>query len=66
LRFAIRRISLCSVTAGTSRRSHGGLDASRWHGSCVPRERMDVLYLGLAIGFFVLSWAFIVACERLS
>jgi len=26
---------------------------------------MDVLYIGLAVGFFALSWAFIVACERL-
>jgi hypothetical protein len=28
--------------------------------------RMDWLYLGLGIGFFALSWAFIVACERLA
>lgn len=27
--------------------------------------RMDALYLGLTIGFFALSWAFIVACDRL-
>jgi hypothetical protein len=27
---------------------------------------MDVLYLGLTLGFFALSWAFIVACEHLS
>jgi len=27
---------------------------------------MDVVYLGLTVGFFVASWAFIVACERLS
>jgi hypothetical protein len=27
---------------------------------------MDALYLGLAVGFFALSWALIVACERLS
>jgi hypothetical protein len=27
---------------------------------------MDILYLGLAVGFFALSWAFIEACERLS
>jgi len=27
---------------------------------------MDWLYLGLGIGFFALSWAFIVACERLA
>jgi len=27
---------------------------------------MDVLYVGLAAGFFALSWALIVACERLS
>ena len=26
---------------------------------------MDFLYLGLAIGFFAISWAFIVACDRL-
>ncbi len=26
---------------------------------------MDVLYLGLTIGFVTLSWAFIVACDRL-
>jgi hypothetical protein len=30
------------------------------------RNAMDVLYLGLAVGFFALSWAFIEACERLS
>src|SRR5262245_28732510 len=29
-------------------------------------DRMDLLYLGLGIGFFALSWAFIVACERLA
>jgi len=28
-------------------------------------KAMDVLYLALAAGFFALSWAFIVACERL-
>jgi len=27
---------------------------------------MDVVYIGLTVGFFVASWAFIVACERLS
>jgi hypothetical protein len=27
---------------------------------------MDLLYLGLTVGFFALSWAFIVACERLA
>jgi hypothetical protein len=26
---------------------------------------MDVLYLGVTIGFVALSWAFIVACDRL-
>jgi hypothetical protein len=36
-----------------------------------PRRRgkalaMDLLYLGLSVGFFALSWAFIAACERLS
>jgi len=25
----------------------------------------DVLYLGLALGFFALSWAFIRLCDRL-
>jgi hypothetical protein len=25
---------------------------------------MDVLYIGLAVGFFALSWAFIKLCER--
>jgi len=29
-------------------------------------DRMDLLYLGLGIGFFALSWAFIIACERLA
>jgi len=34
---------------------------------CAGRDvPMDVLYLGLTVGFFALSWAFIVACERLS
>jgi len=27
---------------------------------------MDIVYIGLTVGFFVVSWAFIVACERLS
>jgi len=27
---------------------------------------MDVVYIGLTVGFFVASWALIVACERLS
>jgi len=27
---------------------------------------MDIVYIGLTVGFFVASWAFIVACERLS
>jgi hypothetical protein len=27
---------------------------------------MDVLYLGLTVVFFALSYAFIVACDRLS
>ena len=26
---------------------------------------MDALYLALTVGFFALSWALIVACERL-
>ena len=29
-------------------------------------KRMDIVYIGLTVGFFVVSWAFIVACERLS
>jgi hypothetical protein len=29
-------------------------------------NRMDIVYIGLTVGFFVASWAFIVACERLS
>jgi hypothetical protein len=27
---------------------------------------MDVVYVALTVGFFVVSWAFLVACERLS
>jgi len=27
---------------------------------------MDIVYIGLTVGFFVASWAVIVACERLS
>jgi hypothetical protein len=27
---------------------------------------MDVLYLGLTVGFFLVSWALVVACDRLS
>jgi hypothetical protein len=27
---------------------------------------MDVFYIGLALGFFALSWVFIVVCERLA
>jgi len=26
---------------------------------------MDLAYVGLAVGFFALSWAFVVACDRL-
>lgn len=29
-------------------------------------QRMDLLYIGLTVGFFALSWAFVVACDRLS
>jgi len=29
-------------------------------------HRMDLLYLSLTVAFFALSWAFIVACDRLS
>jgi hypothetical protein len=29
-------------------------------------DPMDLLYLALIVGFFVLSWAFVVACDRLS
>ena len=29
-------------------------------------ERMDIVYIGLTVGFFVVSWAFVVACDRLS
>ena len=40
------------------------------HGSCLhfnsEVNAMDMLYLGLTVGFFALSWALIVACERLS
>ena len=35
--------------------------------SGAPEEHcMDVVYLALTIAFFALSWALIVACERLS
>ena len=30
-----------------------------------PRAMNDVLYAGLVIGFFALSWAFIKLCDRL-
>jgi hypothetical protein len=29
------------------------------------RSSMDVFYLGLAVGFFAISWGLVVACERL-
>jgi hypothetical protein len=29
------------------------------------RSGMDVVYLGIAVGFFALSWAFVVLCDRL-
>jgi len=29
-------------------------------------DTMDVMYLGIAVAFFALSWALIAACERLS
>jgi hypothetical protein len=29
-------------------------------------ERMDIVYIGLTVGFFVVSWAFVVACDHLS
>jgi hypothetical protein len=36
------------------------------HGSHLREgERMDILYIGLAVAFFGLSWALVVACERL-
>jgi hypothetical protein len=28
-------------------------------------EHMDLVYIGLAVGFFALSWAFVAACDRL-
>jgi hypothetical protein len=34
-----------------------------------PRRKgtaMDLVYLGLTVGFFIVSWAFIVACDHLS
>jgi hypothetical protein len=34
--------------------------------SAPERYPMDVLYLGLTVGFFLVSWAFVVACDRLS
>ena len=52
-----------------------------WHGSCGVQQRgrvsqgcssnregaeMDLLYIGLTVGFFALSWVLVVACERLS
>lgn len=29
-------------------------------------EHMDLVYIASTIGFFALSWAFVVACDRLS
>jgi hypothetical protein len=44
-----------------------GFRAARgWHASCVPSCGMDLLYLALTVGFFALSWLFVVACDRLS
>jgi hypothetical protein len=31
----------------------------------LEEKSMDALYLGLVVGFFALSWALVVACERL-
>jgi hypothetical protein len=28
------------------------------------RTAMDALYVGLAVGFFALCWAFVILCER--
>lgn len=38
------------------------------HTRATPGEEhaMDLLYIGLAVGFFALSWALVVACDRLS
>jgi hypothetical protein len=30
----------------------------------VWRKAMDLFYVGLAVAFFGLSWAFVVLCER--
>jgi hypothetical protein len=39
-----------------------------WAAAAKPRAMeapmSDVIYLGLAVGFFVLSWAFVTLCER--
>jgi hypothetical protein len=43
-----------------------GTRVSQFHLARTEEHRMDLLYVGLTVGFFALSWAFVVACERLS
>jgi len=35
-----------------------------WHGGC-SLPRMDLVALGIVVGFFALSWGFVALCERL-
>ena len=63
--------SLCNASRNPRPQAPGIAFDRRWHGSCdqldgEEQNCMDLFYLGLIVGFFALSWAFIVACERLS
>ena len=65
-----RRASGSWVTRAAARRGRERRNAARGSRSSgaihhTTEDRMDLLYLGLGVGFFALSWAFIVACERL-
>jgi hypothetical protein len=78
LHFALTDVSLCSVRLAEFRKTPREHAPHCWHGSCLSvssktplrtapeRSPMDLVYLGLTVGFFFVSWAFVVACDRLS
>jgi hypothetical protein len=78
LHFALLDVALCRVSprggAGNADNARRGrlacfLPLRRVKAPRLARRKgtpMDVLYLGLTVGFFLVSWAFVVACDRLS
>jgi hypothetical protein len=56
------------VGGSRSSQVRDSLAGAGWYASCSTGQggsSMDVFYLGLAVGFFAISWALVVACERL-